>query len=143
MSEKKVIRVIDDFKEAEKGWCAVIALSTVAKVKHKKGWWIFKKEVESTIDHVYLPVAFWANAHMVTEDKQGNAMRSNSVVVAMVRAGDSIEAAAHLDGYIGLVSPEEDSIHDVKGMAEAVARWRINNQMEKHQVQEHARSLMN
>lgn len=143
MSEKKVIRVIDSFKEAEKGWCAVIALAVEAKVKHTKGWWIFKKEVESTIDHIYMPVAFWANAHMLTEDKDGNVMRSNSVVVAMVRAGDTIEAAAHLDGYIGLVSPEEDSIHDVKGMAEAVTRWRVNNQIEKYQAQEHARSLLN
>lgn len=143
MSEKKAIRIIDDFKQAEKGWCAVIALAAEAKVKHSKGWWIFKKEVETTIDHIYLPVAFWANAHMVTEDKQGNVMRSNSIVLAMVRAGDTIEAAAHLDGYIGLVSPEEDSIHDVKGMAEAVTRWRINNQMEKYQTNEQERSLMN
>lgn len=143
MSEKKVIRVIDSFKEAEKGWCAVIALAVEAKVKHKKGWWIFKKEVESTIDHIYLPVAFWANAHMLTEDKHGNVMRSNSVVVAMVRAGDTIEAAAHLDGYIGLVSPEEDSIHDVKGMANAVVRWRVNNEIERNNELIKARRLMN
>jgi hypothetical protein len=140
---QKTIRIIDGFQEAESGWCAVIALPELVKVTHEKGWWIFKKKVQTTLDHVYLPVAFWANAHLVTEDAQGNGMRSSSALVAMVRAGDSIEAAPHLDGYIGLVSPEEDSIHDVKGMADAVKRWRIENQIEKHQSQSQARSLMN
>jgi hypothetical protein len=142
-NQKKTIRIIDGFQEAESGWCAVIALPKVAKVTHEKGWWIFKKKIETLLDHVYLPVAFWANAHLVTEDEEGNGMRSSSAVVAMVRAGDSIEAAPHLDGYIGLVSPDEDSIHDVNGMAEAVKAWRINNETETHVANEKARSLMN
>lgn len=124
MKEKKSIRVIDDFYPADAGWCAVVAIQKPMIVKQTKGWWIFKKTVEMEMDHVYLPVAFFANAYMHKNDEQGREMRTSSFLMAMVRMGDGIEAAANLDGYIGLVSPDEDSIDEVYGMREAVTNWR-------------------
>jgi hypothetical protein len=124
MKEKKSIRVIDDFYPADAGWCAVVAIQKPMIVKQTKGWWIFKKTVEMETDHVYLPVAFFANTYMHKNDEQGREMRTSSFLMAMVRMGDGIEAAANLDGYIGLVSPDEDSIDEVYGMREAVTNWR-------------------
>lgn len=139
----KGIRVIDDFYPADDGWCAVVAIENTIKVKQTKGWWIFKKTVEIEMDHVYLPVAFFANAYMHKEDSKGREMRTSSFLIAMVRMGDGIEAAANLDGYIGLVSPQEDSIDEVYGMREAVTNWRDSREENKKAQREAARRMMN
>jgi hypothetical protein len=141
--KNNAIRVIDDFYPAEDGWCAVVAVENIVKIKQTKGWWIFKKTVEIEMDHVYLPVVFFANAYMHKEDNKGQEMRTSSFIMAMVRMGDGIEAAANLEGYIGLVSPSENSVDDVYGMREAVTNWRNSREEQKKLEREKARSMMN
>jgi hypothetical protein len=141
--KNNAIRVIDDFYPAEDGWCAVVAVKNIVKIKQTKGWWIFKKTVEIEMDHVYLPVVFFANAYMHKEDNKGQEMRTSSFIMAMVRMGDGIEAAANLEGYIGLVSPSENSVDDVYGMREAVTNWRNSREEQKKLEREKARSMMN
>jgi hypothetical protein len=143
MKESQTIRIIDSFSQAENGWCAVVALENPVKIVKTKGWWIFKKKVETLMDHVYLPVAFFANAFMHKRDSNGDEMRTNSFLVAMVRVGDGIEAAASLDGYIGLVSPDEESIDEVFGMREAVTEWRNNHKQQRAIEREESRRMMN
>jgi hypothetical protein len=120
-----------------------VAVENIVKIKQTKGWWIFKKTVEIEMDHVYLPVVFFANAYMHKEDNKGQEMRTSSFIMAMVRMGDWIEAAANLEGYIGLVSPSENSVDDVYGMREGVTNWRNSREEQKKLEREKARSVMN
>ena len=143
MSDQNSIRIIDDFYPADDGWCAVVAIEKPGKIQQTKGWWIFKKTIETEMDHIYMPVAFFANAFMHKRDERGNEMRTSSFLMAMVRVGDGIEAAAMLDGYIGLVSPNEQSADEVFGMREAIVNWRNNREQHKMAQREMARRTLN
>jgi len=142
MSEKAII-VIESFVPAQEGWCAVIALPekhTYTETVKVGKFFKKEKEITTTVDHYYMPVVFWANAHMLKEDSTGTG-RSHSAIIPLVNAGEGIQPAMEVDGYIGLLSPD-DTVEETQGMQEAIDNWRMENELTV-KTNSSKRSMMN
>lgn len=133
------VRVIDSFEVAEPGHYAVIALKDPAKIKIKRAW--YKREEEIQVDYTLMPILFWANMYMAqySEEEEG---RSHSVIAPIVRYMDGMEVAPVLDGYVGVLTPQDESVESVPNIKNAIEAWRSQKKEETKVVNEQRR-LMN
>jgi hypothetical protein len=116
-----MVRVIDYMDKAEEGYYAVIALPETVKKTVKRGW--FRKPEVIELDYKLVPVIYWAVMYMMQETEEGIA-RTNSVIAGVVRTGDSIDAAPLIDGYIGIITPQDSTIDDLPNARKAIQAWR-------------------
>lgn len=123
-----MVRVIDYMDKAEEGYYAVIALPEPVKKTVKRGW--FRKPEVIELDYKLIPVIYWAVMYMMQETEEGVA-RTNSIIAGIVRTGDSIDAAPLIDGYIGIITPQDIAIDDLPNARKAIEAWR---QLKKQEV---------
>lgn len=122
------IRVIDFVHDAQPEYYAVIALPEAVKiVVPETRFRFFTKMVEMEIDYRLTPVLFWASMYMVEQTEEGEG-RGNSVIVPMVQFADGIEAAPVIDGYVGILTPNEDGVDSTPRIRNAINEWRAENQ---------------
>lgn len=127
------IKIIEFFDKAEEGYYAIVALpEPVVKIKRK---WLFWNR-ESKVEYTLYPIMFWASMFLAQGD-----VRGNSIVVGMVRHNDGVYPAPLIEGYVGIKTPQDKSVMSIKGIKNAIAKWREERQQQQVAAKERAQSM--